>query len=35
MFQIRNILTYTCISPNGKTHTWTSYGKTCRLITYW
>ena len=34
MFQIRNIHTHTCLSPNGKTHIWTSHGKTCRLITY-
>jgi hypothetical protein len=34
MFEIRKIRTYTCISPNGKTHTWSSHGKTCRLITY-
>jgi len=35
MFQIRNTHTYTFISPNRKTSTWTSYGKTSRLITYW
>jgi hypothetical protein len=34
MFQIRNIHTHTCLSPNEKTHIWNSHGKTCRLITY-